>query len=229
HTARVWDATTGAELLLLKGHTQPIQSVAVTPGGAQIITGSTTARVWDAGTGDELLRFSRPPSVFLGVTVMPDGTRIVTGSDDTNSRVWDLAQVRPRAVQRQVSTNQSRQAVIDHAKVVVPRCLTVNQRSTLFLTPKPPGWCIEMGKYPYDAKHWKAWKAGRMADAVDSSTAREYGDFADNALKEEGNFEMGLEAAGLGSTFDPEQLWITINIGHALIFVGQIRHAQSPY
>ena len=57
-TARVWDAETGAELLQLKGHAGTVKSVAVTPDGARIVTGSAdnTARVWDAKTGAELLQ-----------------------------------------------------------------------------------------------------------------------------------------------------------------------------
>ena len=60
-TARVWDATTGAELGQLKGHTGAVTSVAVTPDGARIVTGSddNTARVWDAKTFAELGRPSR--------------------------------------------------------------------------------------------------------------------------------------------------------------------------
>ena len=56
-SARVWDAKTGAELLVLKGHDEALKCVAVTPDGARVVTGSDdkTARVWDAKTGAELL------------------------------------------------------------------------------------------------------------------------------------------------------------------------------
>jgi hypothetical protein len=164
----------------------------------------------------------------FAVSVMPDGTRIVTGSGDTTSRLWDPAQLRTPPEQPQVSS-ETRQALIDHAKAVVPRCLTVEQRSTLYLTPKPPGWCIDRGKYPYYTKHWKAWKAGRMADAVDSTTASAYGDFADKALKEGGNFRIGLEAAELGITFDPKKIWILINRAHALMFLDRTEEARHDY
>ena len=35
-------------------------------------------------------------------------------------------------------------------KAEVPRCLTPEQRRSLFLAPEPPRWCIDMHKWPYD-------------------------------------------------------------------------------
>jgi tetratricopeptide (TPR) repeat protein len=50
NTARIWDAATGAELRVLRGHTDGIASVAVSAGGARIVTGAddNTARIWHA-------------------------------------------------------------------------------------------------------------------------------------------------------------------------------------
>ena len=55
-TARVWDATSGAEINVLNGHNEWIGRVAITPDGARIITASRdkTARFWDARTGAQL-------------------------------------------------------------------------------------------------------------------------------------------------------------------------------
>src|SRR5712691_5331674 len=51
-TARVWNATTGAELAVFKGHTAVVRSAAFSPDGQRIVTGSVdgTARLWDART-----------------------------------------------------------------------------------------------------------------------------------------------------------------------------------
>ena len=56
-TAKVWDARTGTPLLELKGHTSCVTSVAFSPDGTRIVTGSgdNTAKVWDARTGTSLL------------------------------------------------------------------------------------------------------------------------------------------------------------------------------
>jgi WD40 repeat protein len=50
HTARVWDARTGAELLTLKGHTNIVTSASFSADGSRIVTASSdgTVRVWDA-------------------------------------------------------------------------------------------------------------------------------------------------------------------------------------
>ena len=53
----MWDADTGQEVLTLKGHTGPVSSVALSPDGQRIVSGShdKTVKVWDADTGQETL------------------------------------------------------------------------------------------------------------------------------------------------------------------------------
>src|SRR5581483_10504847 len=57
NTARVWSAATGAQLLLLKGHSHRVKAAAYSRDGRQIATASDdrTARLWDAVSGAELL------------------------------------------------------------------------------------------------------------------------------------------------------------------------------
>jgi WD40 repeat protein len=52
----VWEAASGRELLTLKGHTSAIRSLAFSPDGWRIITGSAdhTARMWEAATDQEV-------------------------------------------------------------------------------------------------------------------------------------------------------------------------------
>ena len=47
-------------------------------------------------------------------------------------------------------TGPKPQALVDHVKAEVPRCLTPEQRQRLFLAPTPPSWCAAMHKWPYD-------------------------------------------------------------------------------
>ena len=56
-TVRVWDAASGAELLVLRGHEGPVYAAAFSPDGARIVSGSGdgTVRVWDAASGAEQL------------------------------------------------------------------------------------------------------------------------------------------------------------------------------
>jgi hypothetical protein len=78
-------------LFALHGHTGPVTSVAVSPDGQRVVTGSwdTTARVWDARTGQSLVELKGHTDVVTSVAVSPDGQRVVTGSRDTTARVWD--------------------------------------------------------------------------------------------------------------------------------------------
>ena len=82
-TAKVWDATTGAEVLTLKGHTGRVNSASFSPDGSRIVTASRdgTAKVWDATTGAEV----RHPQgahrhASRSASFSPDGSRVVTAS-----------------------------------------------------------------------------------------------------------------------------------------------------
>jgi hypothetical protein len=49
NTARIWDAATGKEITILRGHDDRVQSAAFNPDGARIVTASVDkiARIWD--------------------------------------------------------------------------------------------------------------------------------------------------------------------------------------
>ena len=77
----------------------PVRSVAVTPDGSRIVTGSedNTARIWDAASGRELAQLTGHEGGVRSVAVTPDGSRIVTGSEDSTVRIWDAASGRELA------------------------------------------------------------------------------------------------------------------------------------
>jgi WD40 repeat protein len=90
-TARVWDATTGSQLLQVQ-HTKAVWGVAFSPDGSRLATASfdKTARVWDAATGSQLFQVQHTKAVW-GVAFSPDGSRLATASVDKTARVWDAA------------------------------------------------------------------------------------------------------------------------------------------
>ncbi len=91
--ARVWDAATGKEIAMLRGHVQPVVlSAAFSPDGARVVTASDdrTARVWDAATGKEIAVLRGHEGSVASAAFSPDGARIVTASDDRTARVWDM-------------------------------------------------------------------------------------------------------------------------------------------
>jgi WD40 repeat protein len=92
-TALVWDVSTGAERLLLSGHTNSVTGASWSPAGERIVTVSMdgTARVWNVETGAEILKLSGHDGALLGVSWSPDGQRIATAGDDGTARVWNAS------------------------------------------------------------------------------------------------------------------------------------------
>jgi DNA-binding beta-propeller fold protein YncE len=90
-TARIWDASTGTQLLLVT-HAGCVRSVTFSPDGRLLATasGSGTARIWDASTGAELLEITHAGWVRC-VVFSPGGRRLATASYDKTARVWDTS------------------------------------------------------------------------------------------------------------------------------------------
>ena len=101
-TARVWDAQTGKEQLVLSGHTAGVYRARWNADGSRILTASSdgTARVWDVITGRELLVLSSQTGQIRRAVWNADGHRILTVEEcDQYSdyeclgsavRVWDV-------------------------------------------------------------------------------------------------------------------------------------------
>ncbi|KAG6327627.1 hypothetical protein ID866_11462, partial [Astraeus odoratus] len=76
----------------LKGHTDFVRSVAFSPDGTRIISGShdNTVRVWDAERGVQIgSPLEGHTDWATSVAFSPDGTKIISGSHDKTVRVWD--------------------------------------------------------------------------------------------------------------------------------------------
>ena len=80
------------QIKILKGHTQRVTSVAVTPDGQYAISGceDQTLRVWELKTGRCILTLEGHTHHVTSVAVMPDGQYAISGCEDTTLRVWKL-------------------------------------------------------------------------------------------------------------------------------------------
>jgi WD40 repeat protein len=120
-TVRVWDAASGAELLVLRGHEGDVWAAGYSPDGARIVSGSgATVRVWDAASGAELLVLRGHEGDVLAAGYSPDGARIVSASADNTVRVTWIG--------------RSKQELIDTARARLPRELTDEERRRFYLT-----------------------------------------------------------------------------------------------
>src|SRR5262249_44410017 len=90
-TARIWDAATAKEIVVLRGHDDLVWSAAFSPEGSGIVTASAdrTARIWDTATAKEIAALRGHNGWAASPAFNPDGSRIVTASRDTTARVWD--------------------------------------------------------------------------------------------------------------------------------------------
>jgi len=79
------------QLTVLEGEVQNIYSLAVSPDGTRLATGSedTMARIWDAQSGQLLKCLEGHVGVIESVAYSPDGRQIATGSGDRTVRIWD--------------------------------------------------------------------------------------------------------------------------------------------
>jgi WD40 repeat protein len=77
---------------VLEGHAEGITSIAFSPDGGTIASGSLdgTLKIWDAATGVEVHTFRGHSGNVNVVAFTPDGKRIVSGSDDHTVRLWDV-------------------------------------------------------------------------------------------------------------------------------------------
>lgn len=97
-TARLWDASTGAERTVLHGHTDKVSGGVFSRDGSLALTWSRdkTARVWEVPTGRQLAVLGGHKD-WTFASFSPDGRLVLTWSWHGTARVWDWRNTRELA------------------------------------------------------------------------------------------------------------------------------------
>jgi WD40 repeat protein len=90
---RLWDVATGRFLRTSEGHKNWVLSIAFSPDGKTLASGSSdnAVRLWDVATGGSLRAFEGHKNGVLSIAFSPDGKTLASGSSDNTVRLWDVA------------------------------------------------------------------------------------------------------------------------------------------
>ncbi|RKZ90371.1 MAG: hypothetical protein DRR19_10270 [Candidatus Parabeggiatoa sp. nov. 1] len=108
----------------LKGHVNEVYDLTFSPDGKYLVTTSTDSiRLWEVSSGELINAIEWHKYVINNLSFTPDDKAIFSAS--------------------KINTTQK---LIEHAKKIVPRCLTKDQRKKFFLPPRQSHTLIEKGE-----------------------------------------------------------------------------------
>ncbi len=92
HTAQVWEAATGRQLLTYRGHMLSVNALMWSPiNGSQIVSASSdkSVQIWNATTGELILIYTGHTANLRTAAWSPDEQWIASGGDEKTVQVWE--------------------------------------------------------------------------------------------------------------------------------------------
>lgn len=97
HSARIWDASTGAQLTTPLEHESAVSASAFSVDGKRVVTGTAESevRIWNAATGRPITAPLELHGAVVCVSFSPDGKIIAAGTDEGRLRTWNAITGQP--------------------------------------------------------------------------------------------------------------------------------------
>ncbi|MDP6546404.1 MAG: WD40 repeat domain-containing protein [Phycisphaerae bacterium] len=89
---KFWNVVTGEERFALEKYTFGVHTLAISPDGKRLASGSEKIiKIWDIAARKELLKIWAHTSTVLSLAFSPDGKTLASGSFDHSVKLWDVA------------------------------------------------------------------------------------------------------------------------------------------
>jgi WD40 repeat protein len=92
-TIKIWNITTGEEIMTLNGHSRFVQSIAFSPDGKTLASGSVdkTIKIWNVATGKEIRTLKGHTSSVESLAFSPDGKTLASCGWDNTIKILNVA------------------------------------------------------------------------------------------------------------------------------------------
>jgi len=89
---RMWDINNGKLARSFFGHSRSVSSMAITPDGKYIVSGSwdKTIKLWNINSGEDVRTFEGHSRSVSSIAITPDGKYIISGSADKTIKLWNI-------------------------------------------------------------------------------------------------------------------------------------------
>ena len=88
----VWDAETGKEIKVLKGHSQAIRALLFIPNTNQLISAAADnlIRIWEFDTWENIKTLQGHTNTVMSISLSFDNTRLASSSADQTIKIWEI-------------------------------------------------------------------------------------------------------------------------------------------